>query len=168
MRQPEWNERATAAANAQRELPRLMAGYFRDVRDVLAAKPSPARLHKIRLASKKIRYTLELFEPCYGPEFDDRMTALKDVQTSLGDVNDAVSARALLKEVAPAGPQRKTLRAYLKKRAAEKAEEFRVHWTGKFDAPGEEQKWLTFLRDVRVAPARKSSKSRKPAGRRRA
>lgn len=146
MRQPEWNERANAAVNAGRQLPRLTAAYFRDVRDILAAKPSPAHLHKIRLASKKIRYTLELFAQCYGPEFEHRMKALKDVQTSLGDVNDAVAAHGLLKEILPAGPQRKNLRAYLKKRAAEKAEEFRVHWTEKFDAPGEEERWVSFLR----------------------
>lgn len=146
MSRPEWNSRASAQVNARRVLPRLMAEYFRDVRDALSAKPSPAQLHKIRLASKKIRYTLELFEPCYGKAFSERMTALKDVQTSLGDVNDAVAAQALLKEAMPAGPQRKTLRAYLKTRAAEKAEEFRVHWMEKFDAPGEEQKWMAFLK----------------------
>ena len=160
MRQPEWNERATAATNARRELPRLMSAYFRDVRGALAAKPSPARLHKIRLASKKIRYTLELFAPCYGAAFEERMKALKDVQTSLGGVNDAVAARALLKEIMPAGPQRKNLAAYLKKRAAEKAEEFRVHWGEKFDAPGEERRWLAFLRKPHQARGlRKTSKS---------
>lgn len=164
MRQPEWNPEANVAANARRELPRLMSQYFQEVREALADEPSPAHLHEIRLASKKIRYTLELFEPCYGPEFAQRMVALKDVQTSLGDVNDAVAAQALLKDVMPASPQRKTLRAYMKKRAAEKAEEFRVHWTQKFDAEGEEQRWLAFLRKPRQARrAGKTAKKRKPA-----
>lgn len=163
MKQPAWNPGASAAVNARRQLPRLMAQYFREVREALADEPSPAHLHQIRLASKKIRYTLELFEPCYGPEFARRMESLKDVQTSLGDVNDAVAANGLLRDVMPSTPQRKTLRAYLKTRAAEKAEEFRVHWTQKFDAPGEEQRWLAFLRKPRKAPiAGKARKPRKP------
>ena len=58
-----WNERARASANAGRELPRMIADYFDDVRKALSAKASPASLHKIRLASKKVRYTLVFFRP---------------------------------------------------------------------------------------------------------
>ena len=108
------------------------------MREALRAKTSPAKLHKIRRA-KKVRYTLELFRPCYGPGFDERLAALKSLQTALGDVNDAVAAARLIGEVMPRSAQRKTLRAYLKKRAAEKAEQFRVHWTETFDAEGQER-----------------------------
>ena len=78
--------------NARRQLPRTMSEYFAGVRAALAEKHSPAALHRVRLASKKVRYTLELFRQCYGAApFDARLKALKDVQTSLGDVNDAVT-----------------------------------------------------------------------------
>lgn len=156
MNRVEWNERATPSANAARFLPRLMSDYFTFVRDALGAKPSPARLHKIRLASKKIRYTLELFEECYGKEFAERMQALKDVQTALGDVNDAVSSQRILNEAMPQSARRKALRSYLKKRAAEKAEEFRVHWMEKFDADGEERRWADFLKHPRLATRRRA------------
>ena len=141
-----WNERSTASANAHRVLPQIMSEYFAEVRKALEAKPSPANLHKVRLASKRLRYTLELFQPCYGRKFDERMKALKNVQTALGDVNDAVTAGQLVRDAMPQSPRRKALRGYLKKRAAEKAEEFRVHWMEQFDAAGQEKLWLEFLK----------------------
>jgi CHAD domain-containing protein len=142
----EWNERSSVAVNARRQLPRMMSEYFVEVRAALADKYSPAALHWVRLASKKVRYTLELFRRCYGAAgFDARLKALKDVQTSLGDVNDAVAARRLLAKVMPHSPRRQALREFLKQRAAEKAEEFRAHWTETFDAAGQERWWTDFL-----------------------
>lgn len=149
MNATEWNERSGPGANAKRELPRMMSDYFVQVREAMRAKSSPADLHKIRLVSKKVRYTLELFRPCYGPGLEERLTALKEVQTSLGDVNDAVSTAELIRGAMPRSTRRKALRAYLKKRAAEKAGEFRVHWMETFDAEGQERWWLEFLRKPR-------------------
>ena len=141
-----WNQRESAEVNARRRLPRMMSGYFAEVREALADKHSPAALHRVRLASKKIRYTLELFRQCYGAAgFDARLKALKDVQTSLGDVNDAVATWRLLAKVMPHSPRRRALREYLKKRAADRAEEFRAHWSERFDAPGRERWWTEFL-----------------------
>ena len=141
-----WNPRLTAAANARRQLPRMMSEYFAEVRDALTKKVSPAHLHRIRLASKKIRYTLELFRSCYdAAAFDARLTALKDVQTYLGEVNDAVATARMLSALMPHSPGRRALSAFLKKRAAKKAEQFRTHWTERFDAPGQERWWTEFL-----------------------
>lgn len=158
-----WNQRDAAPANAARVLPRLMSEYFSDVRAALRAKPSPAHMHAIRLASKKIRYTLELFEGCYGAEFGARMKALKDVQTALGDVNDAVAAAKLIRRAMPKSIRRKTLLSFLETRAAEKAEEFHVHWNEKFDAPGEEDGWTALLKSPRRVSARpRSRKAARP------
>jgi CHAD domain-containing protein len=141
-----WNQRESAEGNARRQLPRMMAEYFAEVREALGDKHSPAALHRVRLASKKVRYTLELFRQCYdAAQFDARLKALKDVQTSLGEVNDAVATWRLLAKVMPHSPRRQALREYLKKRAADKAEEFRAHWTEEFDAPGQERWWTDFL-----------------------
>ncbi len=153
MNRIKWSERASATANAKRELPRLMANYYAEVRKALGKKPSPANLHAIRLASKKVRYTLERFKPCYGAEFDQRMAELKDVQTSLGEVNDAVAAIRVIRNVMPKSARRKALWAYLEKRAAEKAEEFHIHWRERFDAEGEESRWIEFLKKPRTKPA---------------
>ncbi len=162
----QWNERSSAAANAKRELPRMMAAYFAEVREALGAKISPANLHEIRLASKRVRYTLELLQPCYAAEFAERMEALKDVQTSLGEVNDAVATARLVRDSMPSSARRKMVRAYLKKLAAEKAEEFRIHWTEKFDAAGEEARWMQVLRNpqgVKQGAGDKTSRPRRTA-----
>jgi CHAD domain-containing protein len=141
-----WDEGESAAVNARRQLPRMMSEYFGEVREALGDKHSPAALHQVRLASKKVRYTLELFRQCYGAAgFDARLKALKDVQTSLGDVNDAVTTWRLVSKVMAHSPRRHALREYLKKRAAEKAGEFRAHWTERFDADGQERWWTDFL-----------------------
>jgi CHAD domain-containing protein len=161
-----WNEHSSAEANARRLLPRLTSEYFAEVRDALTEKQSPARLHRIRLASKKVRYTLELFRSCYpAHEFDARLEALKDVQTSLGDVNDAVAAWRLLGKLMPHSPRRQALREFLKSRAAKKAEEFREHWTEQFDAPGRERWWTEFL-EGRNGTHRKTTVHGDPARRR--
>jgi CHAD domain-containing protein len=155
----DWNERATPGANARRELSRMLADYFAEVRAALARKASPASLHKIRLASKKVRYTLELFAPCYGADFAARMQALKDVQTALGEVNDAVAAERLIGDSMPRSERRKALRAFLKNRAAEKSEEFRVHWMERFDAEGCERRWREVLASPRARTAPKSRRA---------
>jgi CHAD domain-containing protein len=146
MKRAPWNARSTASANAHRQLPRMMSEYFAQVREALSGRHSAADLHRVRLAGKKVRYTLELFRPCYNASaFDARLTALKAVQSSLGDVNDAAAARRLLGGVMPHSPARRALREFLKQRAGKKAEEFQKHWTEEFDAPGRELWWTGFL-----------------------
>src|SRR3954466_8622473 len=92
----QWDERRSAAVDARRALPGLVADYFEEVRDFLAKRRKPKELHRMRLASKRLRYTLELFRPCYGRGLEQRLDALKKLQNSLGDVNDAVATRKLL------------------------------------------------------------------------
>jgi CHAD domain-containing protein len=136
----EWDERRGAAANARSMLPRLVSDYFSEVRGFLSEDHPPAGFHRMRLAAKRLRYTLELFRPCYSSGFDERLATLKDLQDSLGEVNDAVATRKLLGR--DAGRKE---RAFLKKRAAHKAREFRKHWAETFDAPGRELWWTTYL-----------------------
>jgi CHAD domain-containing protein len=144
--QAPWNQHLSAKANARRELPRMMRAYFAEVRELRGRRHSLAELHKVRLASKKIRYTLEMFRPYYAAAaFEERMEALKGVQNSLGEVNDSVAASALLAKLIPHSPQRRAARRFLNERAAKKAEEFRVHWTERFDSPGQERWWTDFL-----------------------
>jgi len=85
-----------AGANARSELPKRAADYFAEVRKTLAENPTLAELHRVRLATKRLRYTLELFRPCYGPGLETRLAALRAIQQLLGEVNDSVSAAKLL------------------------------------------------------------------------
>jgi CHAD domain-containing protein len=152
-----WDERAAAATNARRELPRLAASYFERVRALLAGDPSPVKLHRVRLLTKRLRYTLELFRPCYGPGLETRLASLHRIQQSLGEVNDsAAAARLLSKSMSAASPQRARLLRFLEERAAIKAQEFRKDWAEVFDAPGQERWWTTYLARHARTPGRRA------------
>jgi CHAD domain-containing protein len=53
--------------------------------------PQPERaeeLHRMRIAAKRLRYTLELFAPVYDGALDDHVKRIKRIQTLLGDLHD--------------------------------------------------------------------------------
>lgn len=156
LRRIHWNERLDTGANVRHELPRLMADYFVAVRGLLAGKPAPRALHQARLASKQVRYTLELFRPSYGPGLEARLEALRRVQQVLGEVNDAVATRRLLGKTLNAAPHGLSLRDFLDARAEAKAQEFRKEWTEVFDGPGRFQWWFQYLARHGRNPGRKT------------
>ena len=141
-----WHKDASAAENARLRLPKLARGFFAEVRKTLASDPPPEKLHALRLASKRFRYTLELFRPCYAKGLEQRIKALKKVQDLLGDCNDAVASLPRV-EAALGGnrAEKARMRKWLGAMAARKAAEFRTHWTEDFDAPGREQWWTAYL-----------------------
>ncbi|HLI86993.1 MAG TPA: CHAD domain-containing protein [Bryobacteraceae bacterium] len=143
---PQWDKTSDAVANAQAVLPKLLADYFQLGREVLASNPAPPELHQLRLASKKLRYTLELFKGCYGPGFGERINALKTLQQMLGEINDTVAAERTIGGILVADTE-ESRRAvdYLRNFGRDKAKAFRKHWTTVFDAPGQERWWTEYL-----------------------
>jgi CHAD domain-containing protein len=139
-----WDERSATAVNARRHLPGAVSAYFAEVRGALAENPPPPELHRLRLATKRVRYTLELFRPCYGPGLETRLEELRRLQSVLGDVNDSGVALRLISDSVPSSPQMERVRRYLEGRAAAKALEFRKDWA-EFDAPGREELWISYL-----------------------
>ena len=137
-----WDKRTGVAANARQQLPPLVSAYFSQAREFLAEDASPRRLHRVRLASKRLRYTLELFRPCYPAGLEQRIEALKKLQDSLGEVNDAVASGKLLRGALKRQPK---VRKFLEDRAAEKAAAVVRHWKETFDAAGQEAWWTNFL-----------------------
>lgn len=151
-----WDEAAGVAENARQRLPVMVAEYFRQGREILAENPEPARLHALRLATKRLRYTLELFRPCYGPGFRLRMAALRRVQQLLGEANDCASAAAVLRGVSRGrSPQRLNFEQFLQQRGLAKVEEFRRDWNETFDLPGQERWWTGYLARHSRPPGRK-------------
>jgi CHAD domain-containing protein len=140
-----WNPRLGAAGNARRHLPAMVRAYFKQVRELLAADPPPAELHAIRLATKRVRYTLELFRPCYGPGLKIRLAALQRLQQVLGEVNDCAAAERLIDSLIPASGSRQRVQTFLRRRAAAIAVLLRKEWSETFDAPRREQWWLQYL-----------------------
>ena len=45
-------------------------------------------LHRMRIAAKKLRYTLEIFRPYYGAKFDKYIRASQNIQDLLGDLHE--------------------------------------------------------------------------------
>jgi CHAD domain-containing protein len=140
-----WNPRLTAVWNASRKLPPVMRAYFGQGRELLATNPAPAELHALRLATKRVRYTLELFRPCYGRGLNIRLAALQRLQQVLGEVNDCAAAERLIESLVPASPARRRVQTFLRRRASAKAVALRREWHAAFDAPGREYWWLHYL-----------------------
>ncbi len=47
-------------------------------------------LHNMRIAAKRLRYTLEIFAPCFsGKEFGKIYDAVKAIQEQIGEIHDA-------------------------------------------------------------------------------
>jgi len=145
MRHGEWSKRRSAAENARRELPAIISSYYCYVRKELAKDPPPPRLHRLRLATKRVRYTLELFRPCYGPGLEERLEVLRKVQKQLGDTNDCVAAWDLLSKKMGRSIQRSRMEKFLHERAQKQAKDFLDQWQELFEAPGREEWWTVYL-----------------------
>ena len=149
MSKPAWDEAATAASNAHRLLPWLANQYFEQGRKLLSKKHSAAGLHRFRLKTKRLRYTLELFREVYGPSFERWLDLLRPLQTALGDINDCAATLKLIDT--RLHRDRKKLRSFLEKRSAKKTAEFEEYWRTTFDAPGQHKAWVDYLSKARAA-----------------
>ncbi len=139
-----WDEALSAAENAAYRLPPLVHDYFGRGRAVAAADASPDALHSFRLRTKRLRYTLEMFRPFYGPGLESCLGRLREVQRFLGDANDCAVTLRLLAGPATS-PARRRFETFLKSRASERIAEFREYWEKTFDAEGEEARWRRYL-----------------------
>jgi|YNPMSStandDraft_1061717.scaffolds.fasta_scaffold17923_3 CHAD domain-containing protein len=143
---PNWDASADTAAAAREHLPALAARYFAAGRKTFARKADPETLHAFRIETKRFRYTLELFQPLYGPGLAERLELLRKVQQYLGDINDCVITERLLRSTsADGGPPKKLLRA-LAARSRQRRRKLIEFWRQNFDAPGAEQSWVRYLR----------------------
>jgi CHAD domain-containing protein len=133
-----WYLSDSLTANARRELPLMAAAYFADVRLTLAANPPLPEMHRLRLGAKRLRYGLELFRALYGPGLDGRLKSLRKIQRLLGELNDAVTAAALL-------PRAAVSRNKLLERANESLRQFRAYWELEFAPPERERAWVAYL-----------------------
>ena len=142
----EWDDKSSPTDNARKHLPELAKQYFAQARKLLAKHPAPDELHALRLATKRFRYTLELFRGHYGPTMKTRLAALQRLQTMLGEINDAGAAQRMLDQLAARKtPQSAAIRLFLRTRGEDKSRDFQKHWKDVFDAPGQERQWISYL-----------------------
>lgn len=101
-------------------------------------------LHRLRIAAKKLRYTLELLAPkCI------RLEQIKRLQSMLGDINDYETARRIVAEESGG----KKLLAELEDRQGKKIREFRRYWKSDFGGDEDIQQWMADLSLSRKAVA---------------
>ncbi|OQB00856.1 MAG: CHAD domain protein [Chloroflexi bacterium ADurb.Bin222] len=98
-----FNERGEALPQRVREVaPILIMERVAAVRAfdpwVHGADVPLTRLHRLRIASKRLRYTLEYFAEVLGPAAKTLITQVKLLQDHLGELQDAVVASALLRD----------------------------------------------------------------------
>ena len=145
---PLWAIARTPEENASQKLPPLARAYFRAGRALLAAKATPGALHKFRLDTKHFRYTLEMFQPCYGPGLEERLSLLRNIQDLLGEINDCATTQKLL------GTQPVGVSRFLERRMVLKARALRMFWQQVFDGAGQESWWTNYLARFARKPRR--------------
>ena len=151
------SSKAPIARTAHRMLPRMAQEFFERGNEAAGTKTAPRELHHFRIASKKFRYTLELFASVYGPSLESSLERIRRTQELLGDINDCDTVRNLLSRY----KQADRLMSWLKKRQRRRIEEFRRYWTDTFAGDGELRSWRALL----SRPAGGMRQARKPAGR---
>jgi CHAD domain-containing protein len=113
---------------ARRILPRMAKNFLERGDAASQSKATPEKLHAFRIASKKFRYTLELFAPLYGTGLNSWLESIKRIQTLLGDINDCVTVAQMLSDYKSKG----SIAGWLKRRQRKKVEEFTQCWQEEF------------------------------------
>jgi CHAD domain-containing protein len=131
--------------------------YFKRGNEAAKTKALPRELHQFRIASKKFRYTLELFTSVYGPPLNSSLEKIGNVQRLLGDINDCDTVRGMLSQYKAAD----RLTSWLKKRQRRKMEQFQLYWTETFATDAELREWRALL----SRPAGSIREARKPPSR---
>ncbi|MDB5076769.1 MAG: domain containing protein [Chloroflexi bacterium] len=81
------NPRDTLQTNAQLigvERAANLYGFVPYIHDPANA----VELHEMRIAAKHLRYALEIFRVCFGPDIDDRIADVKETQEQIGQIHD--------------------------------------------------------------------------------
>jgi CHAD domain-containing protein len=147
-----WDGSASASSNAGARLPAMLEAYFHQGRKLVGRSSSVAPMHPFRLETKALRYTLELFRPCFGPGLESFLLTLRRIQDCLGALNDYATTRDLIAARLPKhAPEREKMDRVLTARAKRKSLEFRRYWRQTFDKPGEDRRWMNYISRPRKA-----------------
>lgn len=150
---PSLDEEASIAA--RQVLPAAAADFFEAGRKTSQKSDSPERLHALRLSAKRLRYTMELFTPFYGPVLRRRLDQVREVQNLLGKRQDCAVAADYIQPLAPLDSVVEEVLGRVTARGLRIEHDFRRYWHESFDAPGEAEAWRRYL--SRRAPVPRSA-----------
>jgi CHAD domain-containing protein len=94
-------------------------------------------MHRFRLMTKRVRYTLEAFDPVYGTATAEIMESLKGLQEKLGNINDCAATLVMV-------ARNRGASAAVSRLVRERELEFRTYWKRHFD-PKVKGQWKTIL-----------------------
>lgn len=135
----EWRPAAPVAENVGEFLPPMIEEFFAHGREVVTTGAKPRKLHEFRLRAKRLRYTLELFEPVIGEELAEALGRLRALQESLGKISDCAATRSLIRRSSAGSKRdRKRVLKVLKKRQASRIDSFLKLWRSQFGREGAE------------------------------
>lgn len=152
-----WDTDESAGENARRSLPRLAREFFSAGRAAVEGNSTPRQLHDFRLAAKRFRYTLELFEPMYGPMLAERLEQVRKIQSLLGNRQDCIVLSDRLRKGGTESVDVHDIVAKLNAEGTALEEKFRRFWRETFDQPGAEAMWIRYL-------GRRAAEPRAPRG----
>ena len=92
-----WKDCGTLRDMAQRICVRRIAdlyGFEPAVHDLARVED----LHRMRIAAKRLRYSMEIFREVLGPKIEDRIDAVKAIQEKIGQIHDADVLIGLLQD----------------------------------------------------------------------
>jgi len=101
--QPHFTEKGEAVPHYLRHIaPILIYQRLANLRAYEGVLPGEEidlnRYHRLRIAAKYVRYTLEYFEEVLGPDVETLINHIKKLQDHLGDLQDAVVASNILRD----------------------------------------------------------------------
>jgi len=127
----------SAGEHARRLLPAMLDDLFRAGRAAARPDANHQKMHRFRLKTKRVRYTLELFEVVYEGATKQVMESLKGLQDKLGAINDCATTLEMIRLDRVAADAVRRL-------ADKRVVEFRVYWKKHFGMR-EKLRWKAVL-----------------------
>jgi len=135
----------TASEAARDVLPDILKEHLRKGRRAAREDTPEKKLHRFRIATKEMRYTLDIFAPLYGDAIGEIVDRLKKLQTHLGSIHDCVVTRDLVDNAQSSTGKKYILRA-LEKRGEKKLERFLRDYERNFGDRERLDRWMKSLR----------------------
>jgi CHAD domain-containing protein len=146
-------------AVAARTLPPLVRDFFKRGDECAHGDAAPKQMHRLRIATKRLRYTLELFVPVYGEAAREWLDQLRGVQTALGTYGDCETVG----EMVSRWGRHSRVQAALKRRQQRATEKFRSLWAGNFSGASAARRLTARFSTSKVTARKPAVPSEPPA-----
>ncbi len=156
-----WKAGQSSIHNATEVLPALAAAFFAPSR-APASPAAPEALHNFRIQVKRFRDTVELFRPCYNRRLERLLKLLRELQQTLGELNDLAATRRMLVDRG-FDKSKQNLLANLDARIAEKTDQCFSVWRETFAGEDETRRWVNYLATGMFRPTRPVHKTGRPS-----